>query len=144
MTPSSCIRSGIRSSSPARSSASRCSRTTGATEPFPTVIGRHFPEVYEPKREAQRAAVLWTVWNERAEAHADFTYRLEDMDAGLVMRLAELLELDVSEQQVGQALEDTPGDVNRRLRNEKVPWELIAPVAKDLAAHYGYEAPVHG
>lgn len=111
-------------------------------KPFPTIIGRHAPEVYEPVGEAPRAAMLWRTWNTRAEAHADITYRLEDFDVPLLMRLAELVELDLSEDQAAQALYRVPRDVNRRSRNQSIPWKRIAPIVEDLAAQYGYEAPV--
>ena len=111
-------------------------------KPFPTIIGRHAPEVYEQPREALRAAVLWRTWNMRAEAHADITYRLEDLDVGLLLRLAELVELDLSEEQAAEALRRVPRDVNARNRNQNIPWDRIAPLAEDLAAHYGYAAPV--
>ncbi len=111
-------------------------------KPFPTIIEREAPEVYEPDRQADRAALLWRIWNTRAEAHADITYRLEDLDVALLLRLAELLELDLSEGQAAQALDSVPRDVNRRNRNEKISWARIAPIVAELAAHYGYEVPV--
>ncbi len=110
-------------------------------KPFPTIVGRHFPEVYEPERQPERAAVLWRAWNTRAESHADITYRLEDFDVPLLLRLGELLELDLSEDQAAQALDSIPKDVNRRHRLEKLRWGRIAPIVDDLAAHYGYAAP---
>lgn len=110
-------------------------------KPFPTIVGRHFPEVYEPERQPERAAVLWRVWNTRAEEHADITYRLEDFDVPLLLRLGELLELDLSEDQAAQALASVPKDVNRRNRMEKLRWARIAPIVDDLATHYGYAAP---
>jgi hypothetical protein len=110
-------------------------------QPFPTIIEREVPEVYEPEREADRAALLWREWNLRAQAHADITYRLEDFDIPLLLRLGELLELDLSTDQAAQALDAVPRDVNRRARNETVPWRRIASVTGDLAAEYGYEAP---
>ncbi len=111
-------------------------------KPFPTVVGNHVPEIYEPAREADRAALLWRAWNTQAEAHADITYRLEDLDVALLMRLAELVELDVTTDQAARALDSIPRNVNQRNRNTTVPWARIAPITADLAAHYGYEAPV--
>lgn len=106
--------------------------------PFPTAIGRHAPEVYEAPRPPERAALMWRVWNERAEAHADFTYRLEDLDVALLLRLAELVELDISEAEAARALASVPKDVNRRNRIEGLRWTRIEPIVGDLAAHYGY------
>jgi hypothetical protein len=111
-------------------------------KPFPSAIARHAPEIYEADRTPERAALMWTIWNKRAEAHADITYRIEDLDPALLMRLCELVELDISEDQAALALDQVPKDTNRRNRWEKVTWARIAPIAADLAAHYGYKAPV--
>jgi hypothetical protein len=108
-----------------------------AEKPFPSVIGRNAPEVYEPEHEAERAALLWRIWNRRAESHAAITYRLEDLDVGLVLRLAQLLELELSEDQVARALDSIPRNVNARHR-VNVPWENVASILGDLPAHYGY------
>jgi hypothetical protein len=108
-----------------------------AEKPFPSVIGRNAPEVYEPSHEAERAALLWRIWNTRAESHAAITYRLEDLDVELVLRLARLIELDVSEDQVAHALDSIPRDVNARARSP-VPWANVASILGDLPAHYGY------
>jgi hypothetical protein len=113
-------------------------------KPFPAAIRRHAPEVYEPARQPERAALMWTIWNTRAEAHADITYRIEDLDVALLVRLCEFLELDVSEDKAAAALDQVPKDTNRRNRWEKVTWARIAPIAADLAAHYGYKAPAAG
>jgi hypothetical protein len=113
-------------------------------KPFPAVVERYAPEVYEPERQPERAALMWTIWNTMAEAHADITYRVEDLDMALLMRLSALLELDISEDQAAQALDQVPKDTNRRTRWEKVTWARIAPIVADLAAHYGYKAPVAG
>ena len=109
--------------------------------PWTTVIEKHAPEVYEPKRQAERAAMLWRVWNTQVEGHADFTYRLEDYDPALVLRLAELLELDITEEQAAQALERVPRNTNQRYRFERVPWRRIEPIVGELAARYGYGPP---
>jgi len=113
-------------------------------KPFPTAIARHAPEVYGPERPADRAAVMWRIWNTRAEAHADITYQVEALDVALLLRLADLVELDVSEEQASHALDSVPRTVNTRARNEKVPWRRIEAVTEDLATHYGYDVPVAG
>jgi len=110
-------------------------------KPFPTAIGRHAPEVYQPERPPERAALMWQIWNTRAEAHADVTYRLEDLDAAALLRLADLVELDVSEEDAARALASVPKDVNRRNRIEGLTWRRIEPIVGQLAAHYGYRPP---
>jgi hypothetical protein len=107
--------------------------------PFPTAIARHAPEVYEPPRPPERAGLMWRIWNERAEAHADLTYRLEDLDASLLLRLAELIELEITADDAARALASVPKDVNRRNRIEGLQWARIEPIVGDLAARYGYQ-----
>src|SRR5688572_332027 len=80
---------------------------------FPQVVRRHAPEVYEPATQVERGATMWRVWNERAEPHATITYRLEDLDADLLLRLCKLIELPVSDEQVAFALEALPKDINK-------------------------------
>ena len=110
-------------------------------KPWPSVVEKHAPQVYGPDRQAERAAMLWRVWNTEVEQHADITYRLEDYDTALVMRLAELLELDITEEQAAAALERVPRTTNQKYRHERVPWSRIEPIVGELAAHYGYEPP---
>jgi hypothetical protein len=106
--------------------------------PFPQVLRLHAPEVYVPDTEAERGATLWRIWNAKAEAHATITYRLEDLDLELLLRLGRLIEPDVSEEQAAQALESLPKTVNQRRRDESVEWETIQHIAGDAAVHYGY------
>lgn len=105
---------------------------------YSKVVGIHAPEVYAPDTEPERGATMWRTWNERAEAHAVTTYRVEDLDVALLLRLCRLVELDVSEEQATQALEDLPENVNRRRRDESVEWETIEPIVGEAAARYGY------
>ena len=106
---------------------------------FPQVVRRHAPEVYEPATQPERGATMWKVWNARAEPHADITYRLEDLDADLLLELCRMIELPVTEEQVAFAIEELPKNINRRVRDESVPWEAIEPIVGEAAAHYGYE-----
>jgi hypothetical protein len=110
-------------------------------KPFAAVVERHAPEVYEPDDPIQRAGVLWRVWNTQAEANADITYRIEDLDVALLMSLAELIELDITQDQAIEALAGLSKTTNQRVRHESVQWDHIAPIVGDLAAHYAYEAP---
>ena len=105
---------------------------------FASVVWRHAKEVFEPETETERAAHFWRLWNERAEAHATFTYRLEDFDAGLLIHLCALLGFDVPQDQAEAALRTTSRRVNTRARDETVSWESIAPFLGELPAHYGY------
>jgi hypothetical protein len=106
--------------------------------PFPRVVRLHTPEVYAPDTQAERGAIMWRIWNAKAEAHGAITYRLEDLDVALLLRLCRLIELDVSEEQAAKALEGVPKTVNQRRRDESVEWEKIRPIAGEAAAHYGY------
>jgi hypothetical protein len=105
---------------------------------YSKVVGLHAPEVYAPDTEPERGATMWRVWNEKAEAHAVMTYRVEDLDAALLLRLCRLIELDVSEEQVTQVLDDLPENVNRRRRDDSVQWQAIEPIVGEAAARYGY------
>jgi hypothetical protein len=106
--------------------------------PFPEVVRRNAPEVYAPDTEVERGATMWRLWNARAEPHAALTYRLEDLDVALLLRLCELVELDVSEEQATKALAAVPTTINQRARDESVSWEQISPVVEEAAARYGY------
>jgi hypothetical protein len=108
-------------------------------KPFPLVVERLTPQVYEPDSLVARTATLWREWNARAESHADVTYRIDDLDARLLLRLAELIELDIDEQRATSALGGIRHNFNRKVRREDIEWEAIAPIVGDLAAHYGYE-----
>jgi hypothetical protein len=105
----------------------------------PQVVRRNAPEVYEPATEVERGATLWRIWNERAAPHADFRYRLEDLDVELLLSLCRLVELDVGEEEAARVLDTTAKDINRRRRNESVSWEDIEPVLGEAAIRYGYE-----
>jgi hypothetical protein len=107
--------------------------------PFPQVVRRHAPEVYEPGAEAERGATMWKVWNERVVPHADFTYRLEDFDLPLLMRMCELIELDVPEEKAAQAFAEVPTTINQRARDESVSWDAIASIVGDSAGRFGYD-----
>jgi hypothetical protein len=106
--------------------------------PFRNVVRRYAPEVFAPNTEAERAALLWQIWNAKAEAWAALTYRLEDLDAELLHRLARLVELELSEEQAKSAVASTPRDINHRRRDETVSWKAAGPVLEKLAARYGY------
>ena len=107
--------------------------------PFPQVVRRHAPEVYEPGSEVERGATMWRVWNARVAPHADFTYRLEEFDLPLLLRMCELIELDVSTERAAQAFGEVPTTINQRARDESIPWEAIAPIVGDAVAQFGYD-----
>ena len=110
--------------------------------PFSRVVRRHAPEVYAPATQAERAATMWRVWNDRAQRHAGLTYRLEDFDAALLLRLCRLVELDVTSEQAEGALARLSKTTNRTQRDESVEWEDIAPIVGDAADLYGYKSRV--
>ena len=110
--------------------------------PFSRVVGRHAPEVYAPASQVERAAVMWRVWNDTAKLHAGLTYRLEDLDAALLLRLCRMVELDVTAQQAEGALVRLSKTTNRTQRDESVEWEDIAPIVGEAAAQYGYKSRV--
>ena len=105
---------------------------------FPKVVRHHAPEVYEPSSQIERGATMWRVWNERAAPHATITYRIEDLDAGLLLELCRLIELPVSNEQVEFAIENIPKNINQRVRDESVSWEEIEPIVGEVAARFGY------
>jgi hypothetical protein len=105
---------------------------------FVQVVRRHAPEVFKPETEVERAALLWRIWNERAEAHATITYRLEDMDEQLLVRLGRLIELPIREDAARRALAALSKRVNTRRRDETVSYATIAPTVAELATRYGY------
>jgi hypothetical protein len=108
--------------------------------PIPSVVGLHAPEVYGPATQAERSATMWRVWNARAEQHAALTFRIEDLDAGLLLRLCGLVELQISEALAGRVLAGVSKTTNRTQRDEAISWEQIEPFIGDAAARYGYAA----
>jgi hypothetical protein len=102
------------------------------------VVRRYAPEVFEPETPVERAALFWDAWNRRAETHAAITYRLEDLDEELLVRLGRLLELPIHEDAARLALATVSRRVNRRPRDESVSFATIAPTVADLATRYGY------
>ena len=105
---------------------------------FPRFLRKCFPEVLAVESEIERAAWRWRILNERIEPHAAITYRLEDLDTDLMLRLCSLLEVDRPQCEIAEALEQTSTTVNHRPREKSVQWEMIAPIVEDLAARYGY------
>ena len=105
---------------------------------FPKVVRHNAPEVYVPSTQIERGATMWRVWNERAAPHATITYRIEDLDAGLLLDLCRLIELPVSDEQAEFAIETLPKNINQRPRDESVSWEAIEPIVGKAAARFGY------
>ncbi|HZO60342.1 MAG TPA: hypothetical protein VFB51_11670 [Solirubrobacterales bacterium] len=112
-----------------------------AKYPAPRILRSHAPEIYEAGTHAERGAVMWRSLNAKAERHAAITYRVEDVDVPLLLRLCSLIELDVTEAQATQAVEGLSRTTNRAGRDESVQWEEIEPIVGEAAAHYGYHAP---
>ncbi len=81
-----CTRSAIPSTSSARWWASACSRIP-THQTFRWFMYAHVPGLTGD--DVQDAMRWYVEWNRRCEAHADWRYRVEDVDADLLVRITE-------------------------------------------------------
>jgi hypothetical protein len=91
----------------------------------------------------------YTDWNTRCERHNNYLrYRIEDLDAGLLGRIAGLIGHEVEDRTIRRALEMVPTDANTHYHARSVKWsDLPDGPAKDaltrLAARYSYPTTDH-
>lgn len=114
---------------------------------------RHFPELADGTP-ARRALLYWVGWNRTAEAAGAlegvpyFRFRVEDLDADLLLELFRVLEHPLERSFAERAIAAQPGDFNRRgdPARDTATWSGILSKAEPelreeaerLAAFYGY------
>lgn len=114
---------------------------------------RQFPELAEGSP-ARRALLFWVGWNRTVEAVASlegvpyFRYRLEDLDADLLLELARVLEHPLDRSLAERAVAAQPGNFNTRLdpSQDSLSWSgalaeaepELRTEAERIAAAYGY------
>lgn len=113
---------------------------------FVAFIQRHCPTVLDCDDEVERCVRYWIAWNRLVEdqaSQADVSYqryRLEDLDAPLVVQVLDLLGKAVSRDAVVAALRSLPTNANTR---PGLPSRSpLAPLSSELVAvarRYGYE-----
>jgi hypothetical protein len=113
---------------------------------FVGFVERHCPEVFERDDELERCETYWLRWNGLVEEQASQAevaykrYRIEELDADLVMELLDLLGEPLEKDAVVAALDALPTSVNTRPTtlhpgpSERVSSELVA-----AARRYGYD-----
>ena len=101
----------------------------------------HFVAHGDPLGDAMR---YYVEWNSRCERHNGYLrYRIEDLDAGLILRIADLIGQAVDPAAVARALAAVPTDFNTRYRARRLGWDdLPEGPSRDalarLADRYGY------
>ncbi len=121
--------------------------------PYLDFARRHFPELADGTP-ARRALLYWVGWNRTAEGAASiegvpyFRFRLEDLDADLLLELARALDHPLERSFAERVIAAQPGDYNRRgdRSADTATWSGILAEAEPelreeaerLAAAYGY------
>ena len=117
---------------------------------FLDVIRRHCPQIFVDADELRRTMRYWILWNKMVQEastalHVRYLrYRVEELDLPLLLRILELLRVDVPEETVTQALAMVSQSTNARLRDDAVSWEALPDgrlksAIAQLAASYGYD-----
>jgi hypothetical protein len=116
---------------------------------FLDFIRRHCPEIFAYDDELRRTMCYWVSWNKMAQEASKIPnirylrYRVEALDLPLLVRILNLLSVDVPKERVAQAITDISQSTNARLRDDAISWEALPEGRlKDniaqLAAAYGY------
>jgi hypothetical protein len=122
---------------------SMSSFTTEAQQAWKFVM-KHTPQIKAKDPMIVKCAKYWYYWNKRAEAKAEWTYRVEDMETALVEmghRLGFYLD--------PEAIKKVDTLINHRSRQVNYTWDEVKGNLSpemyqkliDLARRYGYYAP---
>jgi hypothetical protein len=108
------------------------------------------PRVFEAESRLGRAARYWVEWNRAVEEGAGEAalpyrrYRVEDLDAPLLVELLALVGHEIDEERCQEALDSIPRDINRRTVSRQLTWADLPPEERaevqQLATRYGYDA----
>jgi hypothetical protein len=104
-------------------------------------LARHFVARGDALDDAMR---YYVEWNTRCERHDAYRrYRIEDLDAGRLLRIADMISEAVDDSTVARALEVVPADFKRLDPAEPLSWSDLpeGPTLDALlrqTARYGY------
>jgi hypothetical protein len=106
-------------------------------------ITRHFEFTGDEIGDAMRYYVEWNARCERVPSDRYLRYRLEDIDASLLRRIANFLDRPISDEAIQAALEAVARDFNTRYSQKPLSWsDLPAGPAREAleaaALRYGY------
>jgi hypothetical protein len=88
-------------------------------------------------------------WNARCERHNGYLrYRIEELDAGFLLRIADLIGQTVDAAAVARAFEAVPTNFNTRYPLRQLSWSDLPEgsrrdALRRLAGRYGYPYPAH-
>lgn len=107
-------------------------------------VMKHTPQIKPTDSMIAKCAKYWYYWNKRAEAKAEWTYRVEDIQ-DVFEEMGNRLGLYLNP----EAIHKVDTNVNHRTRDVNYTWEEVkanlAPEMYqkliDLARRYGYYAP---
>ena len=112
---------------------------------YDTFARNHLPRIAALRHRPLTSAIFWYMnWNLRCEKVASYRVRVEELTTlERVRDLLEVLRVDVTDEQVLDALKNTPTDYNSRPRAD-VAWDdiLLDPFGRDvvhMADRYGYQ-----
>jgi hypothetical protein len=122
---------------------SMSSFTTESSNAWKFVM-KHTPQIKAHDAMIVKCAKYWYYWNKRAEAKAEWTYRVEDTETAL-MEMGERLGLFLDPEAIGKVQRT----INHRDREANYTWDEVKRNLRpslyqkltDLARRYGYYAP---
>lgn len=112
---------------------------------FPERFGRQGQVIFDrfdltgdPTTDAVR---FWVDWNRRIEPHATRRWRVEDVDADLIVEAGTDAGVQVDRDKAVQALQDTPRQLNTAgpTLHPVLPDHPATEALFDMACRYGYE-----
>jgi hypothetical protein len=112
-----------------------------ADGPEGAFLAQHFASSGDPLDDAMR---YYVEWNTRCERHNGYLrYRVEDLGAALIRRIADLIGQVVDDATIDRALTVVPASFNTRYSARHIGWsDLPAGSSRDalerLARRYGY------
>jgi hypothetical protein len=115
-----------------------------APGPAGEFLARHYEDGDDPHATALR---YYVAWNTRCERHNGYLrHRVEDLDARLLLRIADLVGRALEADAASRALEAVPTDFHTRYNAHRLDWgDLPDGPSKDallrLSARYGYPVP---
>lgn len=107
-------------------------------------VMKHTPQIKEEDPMIVKCAKYWYYWNRRAEAKAEFTYRIEDLENAL-NEMSIRLGIPLDKSAIGKVSQT----INHRNRKTEYTWDEVKanvnPILYEkiigMAKRYGYYTP---